>query len=197
MTTDIVHSDALSKPSNTHWKQWFLLYPSFAIAIVGAVPQYIDVVKGILMDVDTSAVADAEEQQRLFIRNIDCRLSLEAVTTQTNSNVAVGACPTGDIQVDIQYPDGDRVVRWFAFEKFTPLQASLLSSFIKTAMADEPTNVNMKLAQQNIQVICQQTLDNGKILRRVSIANQCFDQVINIYTGAVEQQTPASCDNAC
>jgi len=170
MTTDILHNDAISKPSAKHWKQWLLLYPSFAIAVLGAVPQYIDVVKGLVMEVDAGAVADAEEQQRLFIRNIDCQLSLEAVTTQTNTNVAVGACPTGDIQVDIQYPGGERVVRWFAFEKFTPQHASLWPSFIKTAMASEPTpkpatepvTSRVMLAQQDIQVICQKKLTKEK-----------------------------------
>jgi hypothetical protein len=197
MATDTVNHEALNKQANRGWKQWFLVYPSFAIAVVGAVPQYINVVKGAFMGVDSSAVAYAEEQRRLFIRNIDCNLSLETVTTQTNSNIAVGACPTGDIQVNIQYPNGERVVQWFAFEKFTPHQASLWSSFIGKAMASDLPMTGMRLAQQNIQVICQREFGKGKLLRRVEIENQCFDQVINIYTGAVEKQTPASCDKSC
>lgn len=203
MTTDITHHDEVSpKPASRGWKQWFLLYPSFAIAVVGAVPQYINVVKGAVIGVDANVVAYAEEQRRLFIRNMDCQLSLETVTTQTNSNIAVGACPSGDIQVNIQYPNGERVVQWFAFEKFTAHQASLLSSFIGTAMAGESQNnvsqsTRLKLAQQNIQVICQREFRKGKLLRRVQISGQCFDQVINIYTGAVEEQKPASCDNTC
>jgi hypothetical protein len=33
--------------------------------------------------------------------------------------------------------------------------------------------------------------------RRVRINEKCYDQIINLYTGAVEQQTPASCKNRC
>lgn len=192
------YSDTTTTRSTKSWIQWLLIYPSFAIAIIGAVPQYIDVIYSINKGVETSEVDYVRQQHSLFVRNINCHPALETVKTVINTKVSVGACPSGDIQVNIEYANSDiPVIRWIAFEKLNSNQVSNWLSIIPSAMAQENLRLPIVAAAANIQVFCQQILDNGKILRSVRIAGTCYEQTINTYTGKIEKQKQIPCDSKC
>lgn len=192
---------ATSTRNTKSWKQWFLIYPSFAIAVIGAVPQYVKVFQGMQLGVASDEVSYVKRQHELFVRNINCHPSLESVTTATNSIVSVGACPSGDIQVNIERPDSNMpIVRWFGFEQLNEEVASVWRLLVPASMASERTKKSTQAfvaATTTITVICQKMLRSGKLIRTIKKDNKCFQQTINTYTGKVEEQKLTACNASC
>lgn len=188
-------------PSLKSWKQWFLIYPTFAIAVLGAVPQYINVVKGFVIGVNSNQVSYAENQHKLWMRNQDCHPTLNTIKTVANSEVSIGACPTGDIQVNIKYPNDSKFVRWIGFDELQ--KESLTSNVlieklgISAVLADEKVHPKLQLANSENKVICQKFLGNGKIVRIIRDKENCYREIINTYTGKVEEYKIVMCDTSC
>ena len=194
-------SDISTKPRLKTWKQWFLIYPTFAIAVLGAIPQYIDVIKGLVIGVDANQVSYAENQHRLWVKNQDCHPELHTIKTVENSDVSVGACPTGDIQINIKYPDNSKVVRWYGFDELKNMSSNNNGLYellgIRTAVAEVTIHSELQLLSLENQVICQEFLGKGKLVRIIRDGDECYREIINTYTGEVEERKPVECSTAC
>ena len=63
--------------------------------------------------------------------------------------------------------------------------------------AEEKIQSEPGVAQSQKQVICQRWVGNGRLLRRIRDASMCYDEIINTYTGKVEERKPSECKTSC
>ena len=201
MENNLDKADINSKSQLKTWKQWFLIYPTFAIAVLGAIPQYINVIQGLAIGVETSQVSYAVNQNKLWKKNQNCNLSLITIKTIENSRLSIGACPTGDIQVNIIFPDDSRVVRWLGFDELKNVSSIDNGIFeglgISTAVAEKIEPLKIQLARSDSEVMCQKFLSNGKLVRIIRDGEKCYKETINTYTGKVEEHIVVKCSSSC
>jgi hypothetical protein len=177
------------------WWQWLLMYPTMAIALVGAVPQYSQWVTAFRIGVPPAAVNDAQEQLQAWERNIACQRDrdIQSVkpTSKTNYGIELTTCPSGDILLTltpIQNPDNP-VSKWIVTKNyFTQL---VRFSIIASAMAED--NRMQAAPPSTVRVI--DTMKGGTtVTRRVQRSdNTCVDQTIDAYTGRLLDQKTAPC----
>ena len=94
------------------WWQWLLMYPTIALAVAGAVPQYYQWINAaaIGLPIFGGDVGDAQQQEKTWERNVTCLRSIDHIkpTSSTNYSIDLVSCPTGDILVTLtplQNPD--------------------------------------------------------------------------------------------
>lgn len=177
------------------WWQWLLMYPTFAVAIIGAIPQYQNWWQAHKLGLSSERVAQAEEQKKLWETNLECakKETPYVVKTVRNEFLETTVCPTGDILVKIQIPDKPTAnFRWIGFNTFKDTKMAYLNPFVREAYAEERGR-GSNLFAQTVTVLCQYTDARGFIVRRVRLANgQCQEEVINPLTGAATIR-PAPC----
>ena len=116
-------------------KAWqvFLLYPAVFFGLLGAIPTGMNIYKSYKHDIKFSSVAHAEEQKKLWIKNLHCvqSLSYHAVETETGSTVQFGACKNGDVLIEV-IPKGkaNSVAQWVSISRVQT--ANALSSLLAT-----------------------------------------------------------------
>jgi len=188
--TPVSKSTDKTKPSK--WWQWMLLYPTLAISILTAAPQWTNMAKGFLQDVDAKDVAMLELNNSLWTKNVDCtKAPYEFFENPNNIKVDATICKSGDILVLYFLPDGQQFSIWVPVSEVTKKTASL--GIIPSAHAEG----NIQLAQQSANVICQKFEDAKTLYRHVRVGSVCFDERINTLTGQRISRTPAPCKNAC
>ena len=200
------------------WWQWVLLYPTVVVglggALIGAIPQYLTWIQAFRIGVPTSQVFSAQIQNELWNKNVDCAKTLsKPITIEENILVSVNACSSGDVLVRVIYPGDKELYRWIPFKLVTstsmetraPITGNLPVDFLAekwrvaegSLFATETTPSEFRSGQAQKQVICQKWLGNGRLLRRVRAADMCYDEIINTYTGRVEERKPAECKTPC
>ena len=177
------------------WWQWLLMYPTMAIALVGAVPQYYQWATAFHIGVPPAAVNDAQEQLQAWARNIACQQdrAIQSVrpTSKTNYGIELTPCPSGDILLTLtpnQNPDNP-VSRWILTKNYFTQLASF--SIVAPALAQD--NTTPAAPPGTVRVI--DTVKQGTtVTRRVQRAdNTCVDQTIDAYTGRLLDQKTAPC----
>ncbi len=187
------------------WWQWILMYPALAIAILGSVPTWGEIIKSIQLGVPFGQSSHADEQNRLWQENFECTRIKNPTTIMTEHKVEIGSlvCESGDVLLSGKRPEWDYPQkRWIAFDTVAPPNYikkagnTLLNLFSK-AYATETDSI-LSAQAQPASVICQRWIGNGQLLQRIRTNTGCFDQVINTYTGWVTSYTPApSCSPDC
>ena len=185
------------------WWQWLLAYPTIITSVVGAVPQYTTWAKAYMLNVPWNAVSEAEEQEALWTKNMECswkepaQAARTSMITSRGERVTITLCPSGDALVAIEPRGAAPRFRWIGFDRFDTgaRQAAWLHGLpgfgVRPAAAAE---VPRMLAQAEPVVICVTRDARGFIVRRLQLADgQCHEQVINPYTGAVVEVRPAAC----
>jgi hypothetical protein len=177
------------------WWQWLLMYPTLAVAIIGAIPQYQNWWQAYKLKVPARSVSQATEQIDLWNKNYECSKKENPYTVKTcrNELIQTTVCPSGDILVKVQTPDKPTPdYRWIGFNTFRDTNAVAFDPFVKEAYADE-TGKGINLFAQNETILCQYRDANGFIVRRIRLSNgRCQEEVINPYTGATTIR-PAPC----
>ncbi len=94
----------------------------------------------------------------------------------------------------LQLADSSQIFRWIGIKSLVEQSARFGPGLLLgEAVAGEDKIV---IAQADT-VLCQRLVD-GRLLRRVRDANgNCFEEIINTYTGALEKRAPASCSDKC
>jgi len=202
------------------WWEWVLLYPSLVVglsgALIGAVPQYVTWIQAYRIGVPSNQVFSAQTQNELWNKNADCAKALpRPVTIEENILVSVNACPSGDVLVKVTYPGDKELYRWIPLKMVTssspetrapvtrdsPIELLAanwrVSAGSPLMFAEEKTLSAPGVAQSQKQVICQRWVGNGRLLRRIRDAGMCYDEIINTYTGKVEERKPAECKTSC
>jgi hypothetical protein len=195
-------------PSKTdfpkRWWQWLLLYPGVAVAIIGAVPTYIEAFKSYTLGVPFGRSFDAREQNRLWQENFDCaqRANFSPIINKKKVEIASVVCESGDILLRGKRPDWEQPqLRWVSWNEVAPThtvakKSLALLDVIKSANASEPSP--LILAQAPVtSVLCQRWVSPGQLLQRVATRDGCFDEVINTYNGRVIRRHPAPCNPSC
>jgi hypothetical protein len=185
-----------------------LMFPALLIAIIGAVPTYINVYQAHRLGVPFGSVEQAIEQNQLWQKNYNCTRTRQpqTITTERNTRIETTLCPTGDILVSHLEPPNltCTMTRWIGVDTFKEPQtvtASLFASVLnKKTIADKPLNLANSKQQiaQTEKVLCQKWVSKGILQRRVMLSNgNCVDRFINTYTGTVKETRNAPCNSQC
>ena len=198
----IVDEANVTPSSKRRWWQWFLVYPAFFGALLGAIPTGMDLYKSFKYNIGYTDVARAEEQRRLWIKNFECtrNISYQKVQTDENVLVQVGACSNGDILVEVIPPEKNRIVEWISLDRIKKASAamSLISS---TALAGTLAPGAIRLAARDVKVMCQAWANSGAnqtlINRIVKDEGKCYRETIDILSGKVKARKEVSCNSTC
>jgi hypothetical protein len=185
------------EPRTLKWWQWMLMYPTLAVTVVGAFPQYKQWIAAISIGIPVGSDVDFYRQQsEAWDRNGEC-LQNAAIdrlkpVSETNYAIEILACRSGDIlvtMIPIQNPDAAEH-RWIVTKDLVQHHAQF--SLIAPAFAEAPTAPQP--APQATRVVGV-TRAGDLIIRRVQLTNgTCEDQTINSYTGRLLGRKRAPCD---
>ena len=178
------------------WWQWVLMYPTLGIALFGSVPTLVQFFDSWTIGVPFGSTAAAKQQNELWKANFDCTRTVkgETVTTKINTQVSVTVCPSGDVLVSLQPADSPQILRWIGIKSLVERSARFGPGLL---LGEAVAAEDKILIAQADTVLCQRLVD-GRLLRRVRDANgNCFEEIINTYTGALEKRAPASCSDKC
>ena len=195
-----------STQSPQRWWQWVLVYPTLALSLLTASPQWLDQARGKALGVRSAS--ESERQAQLWQKNRSCA-GLPSKGFLNPSNVAVDAtiCDSGDILVHAVTPQDSEVFRWLAIDDVVRAAPQGGGGLIPAANAATLTqrltssgrslqSPTIKLALLQVNVIC--TRSNGRfLLRRIQTPQGCFDEVIDTFTGALVSRNPAPCVQQC
>jgi hypothetical protein len=176
------------------WWQWLLMYPTMAVAIVGAAPQFYEWFAAASLGLPLFGnVKDAKIQEQAWERNISCLSAIEHIkpTAKTDYTIDLVTCPSGDILVTLtplQNPDRS-VSRWIVTTELFIKSAGL--EFITSATAQEAPDRNAARGPTRVIGIKK---SGPNVTRRVQLPdNSCSDQSIDAYTGRQVGQRKAPC----
>lgn len=176
------------------WWQWVLMYPTIALALVGAIPQYYQWATAAKIGVSPGDVKPAQEQELAWQRNLDCLRAIDHIKPDSSTNYSIDlvSCPSGDILVTLTplHNPTLQISRWIVTrELFTAVAQSLFSI---AAMAQ---NAGTQPQGSPAQARILDTKKEGSVVtRRVQMSDgTCVDQTIDAYTGRRTEQKTASC----
>ncbi|MFO1371494.1 MAG: hypothetical protein U1F42_03555 [Candidatus Competibacteraceae bacterium] len=190
------HPEHSDKPSK--WWQWLLMYPTALIALIGAIPPSWEFYKSWDKGIPFGTSQIASEENKLWKKNFECSKG-EFFSIKNAFNIEVGTiiCRSGDILLKIQAPGKGPIYRWVGLDSLTSEKLTLDYLFINQAYANSEL-APIILAQYNSVVICQRWINAWRLIRRVSIQGQgCFDEIVDTYTGRIEQRNSAPCNKQC
>lgn len=215
--SDLTNSEskATSGRPNRLW-QWLLLYPSLGIALITAVPQWIDAGVALTNGLKPSQLAEANTQATFWERNLKCTESVfEWVENPQNVKVDGTICPSGDIMVRIEVPSQGGAykgsIRGILIDDILKQANTASLSLVGTAHAAVKPNApltqtpirtlaNRVLAQNSkfAVVVCQKfQSDKRTIKRHVKVSGQCYDEFVDTYTGNIKRRQKTSCRSGC
>jgi len=191
-----MNGDNKDEAKKMKWWQWVLMYPTLGISLFGSVPTAVEFYRSHTQDVPFGTSTTAEQQYKLWERNLDCtpNAKVKSVTTKVNAHVSVTVCPSGDLLVALQQPNSPQILRWIGVKSLTEKSLRLGAGLLLgEAVAGE------KILIAGADTVLCQRLVAGRVHRRVRDADgKCFDEVVNPYNGVVEKRVPASsCDSNC
>lgn len=193
------HSEHHYQPSA--WWQWLLVYPTVIIALVSAIPTFVELYKSWNRDIPFGMSRTASEENKLWKKNFECSKG-EFLSVKNDFNIEVGTiiCRSGDVLLRIQAPGQQLIYRWVGLDSLTSEKIALGDWLIHPAHAAS-ADVDLHpilLAQANSNVLCQRWINSWKLLRRVTVQGQgCFDEIVNTYNGRIEQRNSVSCNQKC
>jgi hypothetical protein len=197
-------ADEKPKPTSIKWWQWFLMYPTLLIALVGNIPNIYQFYQSIKLGVPITDVPVVTHRNK----NIDqhrnsCLPNLQSypVPSGDKTSIFVGVCPHRALVVLVQ-PEDPKAQAIFRLISWSDIANTHQTSLLVKEAAAEESSVSFKVAQGGDQkgpiIKCQKRVDNGRLLIRISYPNgKCFDQTVNTYTGVVISTVPVPCDQPC
>jgi hypothetical protein len=109
--------DSAPEPSGSlrpqAWWQWVLMYPALGLAVLSAIPTWIDFFQAISIGVPYSDVAYARKQHELFLNNLDClKKDGNSITLRDNTDVRAAVCDTGAIWIKVTTANDQKGFEW-------------------------------------------------------------------------------------
>lgn len=175
------------------WWQWLLVYPTLAVALLGAVPQFYEWATAVAIGLPFGKVKDAREQDNAWTRNLDCLTTIDHVKPNAKTKYAIDLvpCPSGDILVTLTpLQNADHpTARWIITTDFFSQTAQ--SYFVSTAAAQDSS---MRTPERNAVRVVGIKKDGAVVTKRVQLQdNSCMDETIDAYTGRRLGTKKASC----
>jgi hypothetical protein len=168
---------AAIKPRN--WWQWLLLYPALATSVVAAIPTIIESVKAYKLGVDFGKADLAEQQNKLWQKNLTCAQSpFDWFTNDDNVQIDATICKSGDVLVRVKRPATDYHFRWVQVDSVIKEKTTASLWPFSVAYASEPIKV-----AQGQPPICQYFVQPGIVALRYWSPSGCFEDLINTFTG--------------
>ena len=186
-------SSSGSSQSKRPWWQWVLMYPTLAVAIVGAVPQYQQwvwaLVRGVPLD---SNIGEVKGQDDAWTKNLDCLTRIDHIKpiSETPYGIDLLTCPSGDILLTVTplHSPTMKVSRWIITKQFFDNKAT--AAWISRANAQAPPPGGAPQTERVLDIRKQ----GSQVIRRVQLSNgKCVDQTIDSYTGRHLSDRPAPC----
>lgn len=178
-----------------------MIYPGLAVAVLGALPTYIEAFKSYSLGVPFGRSLDAQEQNRLWQDNFECAQKATFSTIINKKKVEIGStvCESGDVLLRGKRPDWDRPqLRWVSWNEVAPTdekKSQAILDLLTPAYAGDDNPI--VVAQAPASVICQRWVGPGQLLQRIGTPMGCFDQIINTYNGWVISSRAAPCVPNC
>jgi len=186
-----------SSQSKRPWWQWLLMYPTLAVAIVGAVPQYQQWVWALLRGIPLgSNVGELQDQDTAWQQNLDCLSGIDHIKPASATLYAIDllTCPSGDILLTvtpIQSPDL-HVSRWIITKNL--FQPPTRTAWISSAYAQAPP---ASTAPAQTERVVDVRKEGSQVIRRVQLSNgSCIDQTIDSYTAGISATSPRPARNS-
>jgi hypothetical protein len=193
---------------HAHWWERLLLYPTLAVALVTAGPEWINQVRVTVQGLKVTP-KEADQQNQLWRKNLACSAAPFAwFNSISNVKVDTTTCDSGDVLVRAMTPGNGTFFKWVALDDVikgnsgdggglgSPAHAATLPPVVEHA-AEANSQPLFHLAQFQANVICQHFVDQRHILRRVSTPQGCFDEIIDTFNGQVVSRNPAPCTPQC
>jgi hypothetical protein len=178
------------------WWQWLLLYPTLGIALLTAVPEWIKLGEAWKSNISADQLAQAEKQKELWEKNLKCTTTPMQFFENTNKvKVDATVCESGDVFVRVFAPDNRNAYYWVDVDGL--LRTASYPGLVSSAQAASFPNITKVQASQTSFVMCQRFVDNRNLLRVVNVEGQCFDEVVDTYTGQVTSRNPSECRDSC
>ena len=208
------------------WWQWILLYPAVGLAMLSAVPGWVDSLGGILQGVMNAKYSELQERHALFVRNGECLSAPIQWYREPRAGRVIDAtlCPTGDIFVRVLVPDdGSQLATVINGQRFRERSDFVsLDKFVSEAdrfaavdlfgMAAHAATLPQSVPQITLSptgdhlvpvqdqfalVVCQKFVDARNLLRHLQVQGQCFDETVDTYTGVTVSRVPVPCRQTC
>jgi len=188
--------------------QSILVYPTLAIALITAVPQWIEKYQAYRLGIVQDRVDAALRQNELWAKNLSCSAAPFAwYNNPSDVKIDATICNSGDIFVQAVTPDNKRHMHWVPLDdvvtKVTTAEVSVVpSASAATLPGLMPPGVSRPAAPlfhraQTATVLCQKFLDDRRLLRRIQTPQGCFDEIIDTFNGVVVEKKPAPCVPQC
>jgi hypothetical protein len=178
------------------WWQWLLLYPTLGIALLTAFPEWIKLVEAWKSNLSTDQLVQAEKQKELWEKNLKCTTTPMQFFENTHKvKVDATVCESGDVFVRVFAPDNRNAYYWVDVDGL--LQTASYPGLVSSAHAASLPNIVKVQASQTSFVMCQRFVDNRNLLRVLNVEGQCFDEVVDTYTGQVTSRNPSECRDSC
>ncbi|MGE0668774.1 MAG: hypothetical protein AB7O49_19630 [Sphingomonadales bacterium] len=194
-----------AKGGPAKWWQWVIIYPTLAISILSAAPQWVDKGQALFNGVEDRGWEEAKQQQEAWRSNLTCSAApFDWYSTAENLKVDATICNSGDIFVRVSTPSQGNFYRWVLLKSIVKdKETAALPSLIPKAFAG-PATTGLTEGRYTVAsaeaatVICQAFLPDGRTLKRhVSTAAGCFDEYVDTYTGQVTRREQVECRTSC
>ncbi|PKH88641.1 hypothetical protein [Colwellia sp. Bg11-28] len=191
------HPDTVESPPKKWW-QWFLLYPTILVALVGAVPTYMELWNSKQKSVDFGDSKKAEVNLEMWKKNLVCTARpMDPYITSSYVEVDANICESGDVFIRIRTPKNRVRFEWVAVEKIVDSQETIVTmlnfNILNKAIASDIESYET-LEFNSPRILCQKWINQNLILRRVEYpGKRCFDETINAYNGTIVNSVAAPC----
>ena len=189
------------------WWQWLLLYPTLAIALLTAAPEWLDKARALHAGTRAASYSEAERQGAIWRKNLACS-AVPFAWYANPSNVRVDAtiCNSGDVYVRASTPDNQQYFKWIGLDDILKVpaaggglipaaDAAPMSPAIFTLAGERPRPTDVQFT--NAVVVCQRVLDQRNILRHVRTEQGCFDETIDTFNGTIVKRVQVPCRTQC
>ncbi len=190
--TDTIRDEGAESPARKPFWQWFLLYPTFGIAVVTAAPGLADKALAAYHQTGTATYSGAVKQFEMWTKNVECTKAPVAwYDSPRKVKLDATLCDSGDLFVRAVTPDNRTVYHWVPLDEVIAPPESA-GGLIPAAHAAPAAPVRLAMLQSG-QVLCQQQVNGNTLVRRIRTPQGCFDEFVNMYTGQVIERRPAPC----
>ncbi|MDA9599075.1 hypothetical protein N9S48_00770 [bacterium] len=123
------------------WWQWVLVYPTFIIVLMGAVPTFKELYDSHSRDVDFGTSKIAEMRNEIWRKNMTCGMApLDPLINDFNVAVDATICKSGDVLIRVTTPTkkSSSLNGWLPMP-FFPLTRQMLLALICLAVLLRPS----------------------------------------------------------
>ncbi len=188
------------QPTPKAWWQWFLLYPTLLVSVIGAIPTATELIRSMRAGVPFGQSSIALQQDDLWAKNMNCTSApFDGLINDLNVQVDATICKSGDVLVRYKAPREKQAYRWVPVEKFEQRSAQvfLISSAYAESLSDHDEDT----------LVCQWSPEPGWVYRKLKllekesqidpIKKKCVLEKIRTYTGEVVSRNQVGCEFPC